>query len=104
MAKKAEGKKAHIGYYLIDNGIDETYEKLKFNNKKTIKPETKVKEYIALIVIITILLSIFISYLINTKIQNKLVSIITFIIFLLPISELVVQVIQSILNKTVKQK
>ena len=104
LAKKAEGKKAHIGYYLIDNGIDETYEKLKFNNKKTIKPETKVKEYIALIVIITILLSIFISYLINTKIQNKLVSIITFIIFLLPISELVVQVIQSILNKTVKPK
>ena len=36
-------KKTHIGYYLIDNGINKLYEKLEYTNKKEKTPQSKTK-------------------------------------------------------------
>ncbi len=39
-------KKTHIGYYLIENGINKLYEKLEYTNKKEKTPQAKTKKYI----------------------------------------------------------
>ena len=54
-------KKTHIGYYLIDNGINKLYEKLEYTNQKEKTPETKAKIYITTISVLTIIFSIFLS-------------------------------------------
>lgn len=97
-------KKAHIGYYLIDNGINELYEKLEYANKKEKTPQTKTKIYITTIGILTIILSAILSYILNLKIKNTGLAVVSFILFLIPSSEVIVQIIQTILNKTVKPK
>ena len=97
-------KKLHIGYYLIDDGINELYEKIVYANKKQKPKLSKVKIYISLISIISIIISICFALILNYKIQNTVVLVISAIIFLLPSTELVIQVIQYILSKIVKPK
>ena len=93
-------KQAHIGYYLIDEGRAELYEKLEYK-ENIIKSKTKVKIYISIIVVLTILISLIIS----KSITNNLIKyIITTIILIIPISEFVIQTIQYILGKFVKPK
>ena len=104
MAEKEEGKKAHIGYYLIDEGVQTLYKELKYKNQKYTNPETKTKQYIALIVILTILLSVGVTAIIHTQIKNTIVATVSFVMLLIPCSEIVIQIVQEILNKTVKPK
>ena len=104
IAQKGEEKKAHIGYYLIDEGIRTLYKELKYKDQNYLNQETKIKQYIALIVILTVLLSSSITAILYTQIKNTIIAIITFIIFLIPCSEIIIQIVQEILNKTVKPK
>ena len=104
MAQKEEGKKSHIGYYLIDEGIQDLYKELKYKNQKYTNPEIKTKQYITLIVILTMLLSIGITTILNTQIKNTIIAIVSFIILLIPCSEIVIQIVQEISNKTIKPK
>lgn len=97
-------KKTHIGYYLIDNGINKLYEKLEYTNKKEKTPQAKTKIYITTIEILTIILSAILSYILNLKIKNTGLAVISFILFLIPSSEVIIQIIQAILSKTVKPK
>ena len=97
-------KKSHIGYYLIDNGLNDLYKKLEYIPKKENSPIKKVKKYISGIVIFSIILSLFLSYILNLKIKNNVIFILSFIIFLIPASEIVIQIIQYILSKIVKPK
>ena len=97
-------KKTHIGYYLIDNGINKLYEKLEYTNKKEKTPQAKTKIYITTIGILTIILSAILSYILNLKIKNTGLAVISFILFLIPSSEVIIQIIQAILSKTVKPK
>ena len=97
-------KKTHIGYYLIDNGINELYEKLEYTNKKEKTPQAKTKIYITTIGILTSILSAILSYILNLKIKNTGLAVISFILFLIPSSEVIIQIIQAILSKTVKPK
>ena len=97
-------KKTHIGYYLIDNGINKLYEKLEYTNKKEKIPQAKTKIYITTIGILTIILSAILSYILNLKIKNTGLAVISFILFLIPSSEVIIQIIQAILSKTVKPK
>ena len=97
-------KKTHIGYYLIDNGINKLYEKLEYTNQKEKTPETKAKIYITTISVLTIIFSIFLSYILNLKIKNTGLAVISFLLFLIPSSEVIIQIAQTILNKTVKPK
>ena len=86
-------KQRHIGYYLIDDGKKQLYEKLQYNVNE-MKSSAKVKTYISVITVFTVLISLIIS---RTKP-------IIFIFLLIPISELVIQIIQYILGKIVKPK
>lgn len=97
-------KKTHIGYYLIDEGINELYQKLEYTDKKEKTTQAKTKIYITTVLTLTILLSTILSYILNRKIKNTGLSIISFILFLIPASEVIIQIAQTILNKTVKPK
>ena len=102
--KSKTTKKTHIGYYLIDNGINKLYEKLEYTNKKEKTPQAKTKIYITTIEILTIILSAILSYILNLKIRSTGLAVVSFILFLLPSSEVIIQIIQAILSKTVKPK
>ena len=103
--KKGEkNKKSHIGYYLIDKGINELYCKLEYNTKKQKNEQTKTKIYILAVISLSIILSIILSYKLNQKINNTLLSVLSLIIFIIPSSEIVIKIIQYILNKSVKPK
>lgn len=97
-------KKSHIGYYLIDNGINKLYEKLEYANKKEKTPQSKTKIYIESIGILTVILSAILSYIFNLKIRSTGLEVVSFLLFLIPSSEVIIQIIQTILSKTVKPK
>jgi len=102
--KEGINKKSHIGYYLIDVGINELYKKIDYIGKREKTPEIKAKIYISTITIFSIILSIILSYIVQLKIKKIEISVISFILFLIPASEVVIQIVQTILNKIVKPK
>ena len=102
--KPRETKEAHIGYYLIDQGINELYEALKYRNNKKMNEKDKTKFYIWTTTFFSILISLGISVLLNARIHNIWLFITSFVVFLIPSSELGIQIIQYILNKIVKPK
>ena len=95
-------KKSHIGYYLIDAGTEELYKALNYKARKAKKTESKTKIYIATITFFTIIISAVITCML--KIPNNYVKIISFILFIIPSSELTIQIVQYILSKIVKPK
>ena len=101
--KKEGSKQCHIGYYLIDEGINEIYEKLNFKKKKFSK-KLRAKLFVTANIILTLLISISISAILNINIQKLSIFIIGIFIFLIPSSEIATQIIQYILNKMVKPK
>lgn len=99
-------KRAHIGYYLIDDGIKELYDVLQITHKKN---TNKVGLYISVISIISIILAIILSGIVGAHsvrppIQQIIILAIEFILIFIPITEAVIKIIQTILNKTVKPK
>ena len=96
-------KKTHIGYYLVDKGINSLYKKLEYSNKEE-SEKVKAKKYIFTIIVFTIVLALALSLLLNLKVKNIAITIISFLLFLIPSSEVAIQVLQSILSKTVKPK
>ena len=97
---KLDTKHRHIGYYLIDEGKTDLYEKLEYK-EKILKNSTKVKLYIFIATILTIFISLIISKSITSSTINF---VITTILLIIPISEVVIQTIQFILGKIVKPK
>ena len=97
-------KKSHIGYYLIDKGIDELYQKLEISKTRTPTNESKTKRYISAIIVFTIFIDILISNIINLKVKNTGIFILSFVLFLIPSSEFVIQLIQYVLSKIIKPK
>ncbi len=102
--KEGKNKKSHIGYYLIDKGINELYAKLEYTTRREETEQNKTKIYILAVSTLSILISIILIYFLNLKIQKIEISILSFILFLVPSSEVVIKVIQYILNKIVKPK
>lgn len=102
--KQGINKQSHIGYYLIDKGINNLYDKLEYSGKKEHSNQSKTKTYIAVVTILSIFISIFLSYTLSSNIKNTAISILSFILFLIPSSEIIIQIIQYILSKTVKPK
>ena len=109
-AEKLEGKgqiltkKSHIGYYLIGNGKDKLYEALQQKQVNKISTKSKAKLYVSSIWGISIILDILLTVMLQTKIKNVPISIIIGIFLILPIQEIIVQIIQYILGKIVKPK
>ena len=101
---EGKGKKSHIGYYLIDEGIEDLYKELKYKTKKPINIKEKTKIYISTIIIFSLILSFYLASLLNNNINNLAVLIISWILFFIPATEVVNQVISYILSKMVKPK
>ena len=101
---KQNGKKAHIGYYIIDKGIQKVYQELQCKVPKHLKEKTKQKLYIATNMILSIILSLVFSSILNLYIQNIGIYLLSFLILLIPSSEIVTQIIQYMLSKIVKPK
>ena len=97
--KKGNVREAHIGYYLIDDGISKLYKILQVKDKKI---TNKVELYVISILSISLILTI-LAY-INLGIYNIGIFLAEIVLLLIPISEIVTKVIQTILTKTVKPK
>lgn len=116
-------KQKHVGYYLINKGKQELVSLLLGKEKKEIKNETKAKLYVICVwgtsILISALLSIFIgkiasvggSAFLDPAAPNNLsakinlgVTLLFFILTLIPIQEIVIQIIRYILGKIVVPK
>ena len=101
---KDKGKKAHIGYYIIDKGIEKVYQELQCNVPKHMAEKTKQKLYIATNIILSIVLLLAFSSVLNLYTKNIGIYLLSFLILFIPSSEMVTQIIQYILSKIVKPK
>ena len=97
-------KYMHIGYYLIDDGINRLYKELEFPNVKVKSPKQKSKIYITTISIVSFIVSILMGFIIYNEIQNIFLFILSVLIFFIPATELTIQIAQYILSKIVKPK
>ena len=94
---KMEEKQAHIGYYLIDQGINQLYEVLQYKNSRQMSSKDKTRAYLLGIMALSILLSVGISSFVK-------LNVISFFLFLIPASEIAIQITQYVLSKMVKPK
>ena len=101
---KEEDKKRHIGYYLIDEGKNELLNGLGINKRKKTSNKTKIKRYVYGIYLITTIISLLTGLIILNENRSIFLSIFAVIILYIPISEIVIQIINYILSKTVKPK
>ena len=103
-SKDYGSKQSHIGYYIIEEGINELYEILGYKNKRKMKKENKVKLYILSVYSFSIIFSLIMTCILEIHHINWAMFIISFLIFLIPSTELVIQLTQWILGKIVKPK
>ncbi len=104
MKSKNKTKKQHIGYYLIDEGINLLYSELEFKKNKKVNNELKSRLYVFTIYLIVLLFSYAVISILNKCIHNIWISLILGLISIIPISELIIQLAQYILGKIVKPK
>ena len=104
LAKEKQGKKSHIGYYLIDNGKQELLESLLGRKIKFSTNNQKITRYIMIKVIISLILASLLGVYMYTQTVNILLSIITAILLYLPIEMIFMQIVQYILGKVIKPK
>ena len=97
-------KKAHVGYYLISDGKDELFSAITGKAKKHLKVEHKEKLYILGTSIVAIAFSCLISWYLNNKTNSFIWAFLYFIIFYIPIKNIIVKVCQYILGIIVKPK
>lgn len=90
-------KQAHIGYYLIDKGRNALYDALQYKTSRQMSAKDKTKAYLLGIGFLSVLLSLGMSYLIDF-------GWLSFLLFLIPASEIAIQATQYILSKIVKPK
>ncbi len=101
--QKEDTKKGHIGYYLIDKGRQELYHSLGLKNKET-ETKQKVEIYILLVNVISAVLSILIGIFFSNITQSILFGVIQAILIFIPITEIVIKIIENILGKIIKPK
>ena len=100
--KEKNSKQAHIGYYLVDKGINELYKALDYKTSRQMDPNSKAKVYILAISFFSIFVDLILTSILNLK--NGALNIVSFIILFVPLSEIIIQITQYILNKLVKPK
>ena len=102
LAASQEGKKSHIGYFLIGKGINELYEKLGVKRLNIWATVTKINLYIYGITFISIVISLLCGAALYSYSKNIIISIIEVLLIFIPITEISIKLIQNILGKTVK--
>ena len=103
LAQSEKGQKSHIGFYLFGKAKNNLYEKIGYKAKKIMSNSQKVKYYISICVLFTLILALATSLNLTRQIPTVQI-IVIFLLLLLPISEIVIQIIQYILSKTIKPK
>ena len=97
-------KRKHVGYYLIDDGKEKLIKELTGQESKKIRAQTKSKIYIYGIWGSAIIIDTLIWAILAKPINNITLSVVFFILSLIPIQEIIVQIVQYILGKIVKPK
>ena len=92
-------KKTHIGYYLISDGKKQLLNKLGVNYKNNEPKKGKENVYIKSIYLITSFFALLAGVYFYSAIKNITISIITAIVLYIPLSEIVIQLINYILSK-----
>ena len=106
LAQKAssESKENHIGYYLIDKGKTLLYQELRFKYKK-IEEQNKMKIYILAVYFFAIAISIILGMTIKLYAETSwITAIVATLILIIPVSEIVIQILQYALGKIIKPK
>ena len=97
-------KQNHIGYYLIDKGKALLYQELGYKYE-TISSKNKMKIYILATYFFAVAISIILGMTMKLSINTTwFETILAIIILIIPVSELVIQIIQYVLGKVVKPK
>lgn len=97
-------REAHVGYYLISDGKNELLSNLQGKKIKKISQENKVKKYIAIIYFLSLIIDLILSINNYQKNQNIVAMIIIAVLIYIPITEIVIQIIQYISSKITKKK
>ncbi|MGN1299533.1 MAG: GH36-type glycosyl hydrolase domain-containing protein [Candidatus Scatovivens sp.] len=97
-------RKSHIGYYIIDDGINEL-EKIIFNKSKNmLNQEQKSRLYVGSTLALTFTVDFYFTLLLYIKTLNIGYWIISYILLFIPVSEIVIRVTNYIMLKTQKPK
>ena len=94
----------HIGYFLIDDGVEELYQTLNYKTNKKCNSKIKSRIYISIITIFSLIISYYFAKIANYQINKTWFFVFSMIIFFIPTSEIVIQIISYISSKIVKPK
>ena len=104
IAKENNGKKNHIGYYLISNGIKELFNELGITKKHLSFYHNSSNLYIYSIEALSFIFSILFGRLLYYYTDSILLSMLEVLFIVIPISEITIKIIQNVLGKIVKPK
>lgn len=101
-ANIAEQKKAHVGYYLMDDGIDELKEMLEIKHHKQVGKKVASRLYVACNIAIPMFLDFLICAKVYLKYDFALLSILLWLILYVPISEIFLRIFNYVMGKCKK--
>lgn len=104
LAKQSSGKKAHIGYYLVDEGNTELLEILQNKKIKKLPKGQKLGMYIFLKVVISLIISLALGLYIFNQIHSIWAFILTTLLVYVPVEIIFIQIVQYVLSKIIKPK
>ena len=99
-----KNKKAHVGYYLIDEGKHELLEKILGKKIKTKTNTQKIRTFIIIKVLISLLISALLGTVIFFQTNSYTLGILTIILIYIPVEEIFKQIAQYVLSKVIKPK
>ena len=97
--KEKEIRKSHVGYFIVDDGIYLLKEKLSNKKPERYSNLFKSRLYIGAFWGTTLYLDFLISLILQAFLNNYILWIIMYILLLLPISEIVIRIINYIMSK-----
>ena len=104
LAQGKDGKKAHIGYYLINKGNTELLELLQGKRVKRCSNNKKISIYIITKIIVSLVIAILFGLYIYRQTNTLWSFILTILLTYIPIETIFIQIVQYISNKLVKPK
>ena len=97
-------KQKHVGYYLLDDGENELIRIITGNEIHKMSKDKKAKIYVLLIWMLTIIIDLLLCIKIQYSIKNIAITIIFFVISIIPIQQISIKIIQYIYGLAVKPK
>ncbi len=91
--------KSHIGYYLLKDGYSELLDSLQIKHKRFLNQNQISKLYISLNFGLTIYIDFIFAFITQILLNNLILSIFQFVILYIPISEIIIRIMNYILLK-----